>query len=95
MNSRVLLREQVEYLRQKLYGKSSEKVVHQPGQLSLFGRKACLEEEADTQLKQKRLPTKRKKTRGVRQAILVSSLQRLFITNYRAKTALVQTVMDS
>jgi transposase len=26
---------------------------------------------------------------------LVSSLQRLFITNYRAKTALVQTVMDS
>ena len=36
-NELTLLREQVEYLRQKLYGKSSEKVVHQPGQLSLFG----------------------------------------------------------
>ncbi len=32
-NELTLLREQVEYLRQKLYGKSSEKVVHQPGQL--------------------------------------------------------------
>ncbi|MDQ8766164.1 transposase, partial [Streptococcus ruminantium] len=41
-----LLREQVEYLRQKLYGKSSEKVVHQPGQLSLFGEES-LPEEAD------------------------------------------------
>ncbi|MGQ7564415.1 transposase domain-containing protein, partial [Streptococcus suis] len=36
-NELTLLREQVEYLRQKLYGKSSEKVVYQPGQLSLFG----------------------------------------------------------
>jgi uncharacterized coiled-coil protein SlyX len=42
-----LLREQVEYLRQKLYGKSSEKVVHQPGQLSLFGEESLPEEEAD------------------------------------------------
>ncbi|WP_449459535.1 transposase domain-containing protein, partial [Streptococcus suis] len=36
-NELPLLREQVEYLRQKLNGKSSEKVVHQSGQLSLFG----------------------------------------------------------
>ena len=42
-----LLREQVEYLRQKLYGKSSEKVVYQPGQLSLFGEEILPEEEAD------------------------------------------------
>ncbi|WP_044690515.1 transposase, partial [Streptococcus suis] len=30
-NELTLLREQVDYLRQKLYGKSSEKVVYQPG----------------------------------------------------------------
>ncbi|HFI0179961.1 TPA: transposase, partial [Streptococcus suis] len=41
------LREQIEYLRQKLYGKSSEKVVYQPGQLSLFGEEILPEEEAD------------------------------------------------
>ncbi|HFI0357727.1 TPA: transposase [Streptococcus suis] len=41
-----LLREQVEYLRQKLYGKSSEKVVHQPGQLNLFGEENHPKEEA-------------------------------------------------
>ncbi len=46
-NELTLLREQVEYLRQKLYGKSSEKVVHQPGQLSLFGEESLPEEEAD------------------------------------------------
>ncbi|WP_449455801.1 transposase domain-containing protein, partial [Streptococcus suis] len=39
-NELTLLREQVEYLRQKLYGKSSEKVVHQSGQLSLFGEES-------------------------------------------------------
>lgn len=31
-----LLREQVAYLTQKLYGKSSEKNIVQPGQMSLF-----------------------------------------------------------
>ena len=46
-NELSLLREQVEYLRQKLYGKSSEKVVYQPGQLSLFGEESLPEEEAD------------------------------------------------
>lgn len=46
-NELTLLREQVEYLRQKLYGKSSEKVVHQSGQLSLFGEENLPEEEAD------------------------------------------------
>ena len=46
-NELSLLREQVEYLRQKLYGKSSEKVVYQPGQLSLFGKESLPEEEAD------------------------------------------------
>ena len=46
-NELTLLREQVEYLKQKLYGKSSEKVVHQSGQLSLFGEENLPEEEAD------------------------------------------------
>ena len=46
-NELTLLREQVEYLRQKLYGKSSEKVVYQPGQLSLFSEESLPEEEAD------------------------------------------------
>ena len=46
-NELSLLREQVEYLRQKLYGKSSEKVVYQPGQLILFGEESLPEEEAD------------------------------------------------
>nr|QCO71434.1 hypothetical protein [Streptococcus suis] len=46
-NELTLLREQVEYLRQKLYGKSSEKVVHQSGQLSLLGEESLPEEEAD------------------------------------------------
>ena len=46
-NELTLLREQVEYLRQKLYGISSEKVVYLPGQLSLFGEESLPEEEAD------------------------------------------------
>ncbi|CYY12917.1 putative transposase remnant (pseudogene) [Streptococcus suis] len=46
-NELTLLREQVDYLRQKLYGKSSEKVEYQPGQLSLFGEEILPEEEAD------------------------------------------------
>ncbi|MDY4760556.1 hypothetical protein [Streptococcus thoraltensis] len=46
-NELALLREQVAYLTQKLYGKSSEKVVHQPGQLSLFGEENLPEEESD------------------------------------------------
>ncbi|MER0123270.1 transposase, partial [Streptococcus sp. ZJ93] len=46
-NELALLREQVAYLTQKLYGKSSEKVVYQPGQLSLFGEESLLEEDAD------------------------------------------------
>ncbi|WP_159546214.1 transposase [Streptococcus halichoeri] len=46
-NELTLLREQVAYLTQKLYGKSSEKVVHQTGQLSLFGEESLPEEESD------------------------------------------------
>ncbi|NQP33999.1 hypothetical protein HO921_06305 [Streptococcus suis] len=46
-NELTFLREQVEYQRQKLYGKSSEKVVYQPGQLSLFGEENLPEEETD------------------------------------------------
>ena len=46
-NELTLLREQVEYLRQKRYGKSSEKVVYQPGRVSLFGDEILPEEEAD------------------------------------------------
>lgn len=46
-NELTLLREQVDYLKQKLYGKSLEKVVYQPGQLSLFGEENLPEEEAD------------------------------------------------
>ncbi|GGE27745.1 IS66 family transposase [Streptococcus himalayensis] len=46
-NELALLREQVAYLTQKLYGKSSEKVVYQPGQLSLFEEEPLLEEDAD------------------------------------------------
>ncbi|MGT2826173.1 IS66 family transposase [Streptococcus himalayensis] len=46
-NELALLREQVAYLTQKLYGKSSEKVVYQPGQLSLFGEESLPEEESD------------------------------------------------
>ncbi|QTH48653.1 hypothetical protein J5M87_04855 [Streptococcus sp. zg-86] len=46
-NELALLREQVAYLTQKLYGKSSEKVVHQPGQLSLFEEEPLLEEDAN------------------------------------------------
>lgn len=46
-NELTLLCEQVEYLRQKLNGKSSEKVVYQLGQLSLFGEESLPEEEAD------------------------------------------------
>lgn len=46
-NELALLREQVAYLTQKLYGKSSEKIVHQTGQLSLFGEESLPEEESD------------------------------------------------
>ena len=46
-NELTLLREQVAYLTQKLYGQSSEKVVYQPDQLSLFGEESLPEEEAD------------------------------------------------
>ena len=46
-NELTFLQEQVDYLRQKLYGKSSEKVVYQSGQLSLFGEESLPEEEAD------------------------------------------------
>ncbi|MGT2716682.1 IS66 family transposase [Streptococcus respiraculi] len=46
-NELTLLREQVDYLTQKLYGKSSEKVVYQPGQLSLFGEENLPEEDSD------------------------------------------------
>ncbi|GGE38278.1 IS66 family transposase [Streptococcus himalayensis] len=46
-NELTLLREQVAYLTQKLYGKSSEKVAYQPGQLSLFEEESLPEEDAD------------------------------------------------
>ena len=74
-NELTLLREQVEYLRQKLYGKSSEKVVHQPGQLSLFGEESLPEEEADYPVETETITYKRKKAKGVRQAVLLRSLK--------------------
>ncbi len=46
-NELALLREQIAYLSQKLYGKSSEKVVYQPGQLSLFGEDDLPQEDGD------------------------------------------------
>lgn len=42
-----LLREQVAYLTQKLYGKSSEKNSVQPGQMSLFGEETPIQEDSD------------------------------------------------
>lgn len=42
-----LLREQVAYLTQKLYGKSSEKNPVQPGQMSLFGEEEPTQENFD------------------------------------------------
>lgn len=42
-----LLREQVAYLTQKLYGKSSEKNSVQPGQMSLFGEETLVQEDSD------------------------------------------------
>lgn len=42
-----LLREQVAYLTQKLYGKSSEKNSVQPGQISLFGEEPPVQEDSD------------------------------------------------
>ncbi|MEY8463824.1 transposase [Streptococcus merionis] len=46
-NELALLREQVAYLTQKLYGKSSEKSPQMDGQLSLFGEETLPEEDAD------------------------------------------------
>lgn len=46
-NELALFREQVAYLTQKLYGKSSEKMVYQPGQLSLFEEDQFPEEDPD------------------------------------------------
>lgn len=46
-NELALLREQVAYLTQKLYGKSSEKSVCPSGQLSLFEEEQNLEEDSD------------------------------------------------
>ncbi|WP_088835899.1 IS66 family transposase, partial [Streptococcus pneumoniae] len=42
-----LLREQVAYLTQKLYGKSSEKSVCPSGQLNLFEEESSSEEDGD------------------------------------------------
>ena len=42
-----LLREQVAYLTQKLYGKSSEKNSVQSGQMSLFGEETLVQEDSD------------------------------------------------
>ncbi len=66
-NELTILREQVEYLRQKLYGKSSEKVVYQPGQLSLLGRKVCLKKKLTYPVETEIITYKRKKAKGVRQ----------------------------
>jgi hypothetical protein len=46
-NELALLREQVAYLTQKLYGKSSEKTSTMAGQLSLFDEEQLAEEEDD------------------------------------------------
>ncbi|HET0764030.1 IS66 family transposase [Streptococcus pneumoniae] len=46
-NELSLLREQVAYLTQKLYGKSSEKSVCPFGQLSLFEEEQNMEEDSD------------------------------------------------
>ncbi|MFH0372442.1 transposase [Streptococcus sp. A22] len=46
-NELALLREQVAYLTQKLYGKSSEKLPQMSGQLSLFEEDGLSEEESD------------------------------------------------
>lgn len=46
-NELALLREQVTYLTQKLYGKSSEKVHFDPNQMSLFGEETVTEEDGD------------------------------------------------
>ncbi|MDG9576692.1 transposase [Streptococcus pneumoniae] len=46
-NELALLREQVAYLTQKLYGKSSEKSVCPSGQLSLFEEEASSDEDGD------------------------------------------------
>ncbi|WP_447584486.1 transposase domain-containing protein [Streptococcus pasteurianus] len=46
-NEVALLREQVAYLTQKIYGKSSEKTIQINGQLSLFEEEQLTEEKAD------------------------------------------------
>lgn len=46
-NELALLREQVAYLTQKLYGKSSEKTAQVDGQLSLFEEILASEEDPD------------------------------------------------
>lgn len=46
-NEIALLLEQVIYLTQKIYGKSSEKTIHINGQLSLFEEEQLTEEKAD------------------------------------------------
>ena len=46
-NELALLREQVTYLTQKLYGKSSEKSVCPSGQLNLFEEESPSEEDGD------------------------------------------------
>lgn len=46
-NELALLREQVAYLTQKLYGRSSEKTSTMAGQLSLFDEEQLAEEEDD------------------------------------------------
>lgn len=46
-NEIALLREQVVYLTQKIYGKSSEKTIQIYGQLSLFEEEQLTEEKAD------------------------------------------------
>ena len=46
-NELFLLREQVTYLTQKLYGKSSEKSVCPSGQVNLFEEEAPSEEDGD------------------------------------------------
>ncbi|MTV97212.1 transposase [Streptococcus pneumoniae] len=46
-NELALLREQVAYLTQKLYGKSSEKSVCPSGQLSLFEEEQTMDDDSD------------------------------------------------
>ena len=68
-NELTLLREQVAYLTQKLYGKSSEKSVCPSGQVSLLRRKLHLMKMERFPVEREEITYKRKKAKGKRQAL--------------------------